>query len=291
MSTIEPTEKPSFGHRLQSVSRQTLYLLLIICASVPAFLTLTVPGEPVQAAVDFYKELKKLKEGDTVLLESDWTKSTRGESMGHMEAVLRFLMRRKVKIAYYSAADAQAPQVATDTIVSINESEKAGYKAGVDYVNLGFFPNAEGFNQSLGVDLRKAFGTRKVNGVPAVDTPVLKGITKIEQVPYLIVITASASINIAIERLNDKVKMLGMVTGVMVPETQVFYASKQLKGMAGGLKGVYDLENLMEKDFPGKINKGKASLYYPTLHVVLTLMILAVVAGNVGMYLSRRRAA
>ena len=43
-----------------------------------------------------------------------------------------------------------------------------------------------------------------------------------------------------------------MVTGVMVPETRNYFASGQITGLVGGVKGVYDLEGLMEKGFPGQ---------------------------------------
>ena len=94
-----------------------------------------------------------------------------------------------------------------------------------------------------------------------------------------------------------------MGTGVMVPENQNYYDSGQIKGMIGGVKGALDLETLMETgiepgssaDFPEGIagfkdmqNAGKGTAYYPTLHVCLFLLILAVVVGNVGMFLGRR---
>lgn len=284
------TPDTSIGQRLQSLPRQWLYIILIICASVPLFFSLKVPGEVRKMTRDFYDELMKLKAGQTILIESDWTKSTRGESVGQFESLLKILMRKKVKFVIYGI-DPQSPQVADDTVVRINEQEKAGYKLGQDYVNCGYFPNAEGLNQSLGTDLRKAFESRYSGGMRAIDTPVLKPYKKIEDIPLLVIVTASKSFNIAIERLNTKVRMLAMVTGVMVPESQVYYASEQIKGLSGGLKGVYDIETLMEKDFPGMDNKGKGMGYFPTLHVVLGLMILAVIIGNIGMFLARRRRA
>lgn len=291
MASVDPASSPprkSFGERLQSVNRQTLYLILVICATVPAFFPFQVPGETLPTARDFFARVMALKEGQTVLIESDWTKSTRGESMGQFEALLRILMRKKVKFAFYSI-DPQAPQVAENTVKMVSDLEKADYQAGRDYVRLGYFPNAEGVNQSVATDVRKAFETKTVSGMRAIDSPVLKDYKKVEDFPLYIIVTASNSLNVAIERLNTKVDMLAMVTGVMVPETQVFYASNQLKGMSGGLKGVYDLETMMTKEWPDKQNAGKGMGYYPTLHVVLALMILTVVLGNVGMFLSRRR--
>lgn len=290
MAAPEPVVNKTFGERLQSVSRQTLYLVLILCATIPQFFKLSVPGETLKATRDFYDAVMALKEGETVLIETDWTKSTRGESSGMFEALIKILMRKKVKFVLYGI-DSQSPTVAGDTVRRLNELEKADYVLGRDYVNAGYFPNAEGLNQALGTDMRKAFESRISGGSKIIDSPVLSNYRKVEDFPLLVIVTASSSFNVAIERLNTKVKMVAMVTGVMVPESTVFYASNQIKGLSGGLKGVYDLETMMEAEpaFKGMANVGKGMGYYPTLHVVLTLMIVAVVLGNVGMFLARRR--
>jgi hypothetical protein len=120
------------------------------------------------------------------------------------------------------------------------------------------------------------------------------------------VITASKTSNITIERVYGKgVDLAMMVTGVMGPESLPYYSSGQVKGLAVGLKGVYDMEQMLEggitpamsskwgtvPGFPGEANIGNGTRYYPTLHFCLALLILAVIVGNVGMALSRKKAA
>jgi len=41
--------------------------------------------------------------------------------------------------------------------------------------------------------------------------------------------------------------------------------------------------------WPGKTNEGKGTTYYFALHFTLALLILAVIIGNVGMFLGKRR--
>lgn len=315
----ETPEVKTLGEKMQSVPKWVLYLILFLCTSAPLFATIPVPNKPFDASVDLFATLMKLPEGSTVLIGSDWTLSTRGESQGEMEALLRILMRRNIKFAIYSTADPQAPQVATDTVGRINAERKAkGQKEYVrfqDWVSLGYFANSEGTNQAIASDVHKAFaGKQDVQpGHPAQDvfsSPVLKDIHKTSDVPLLILISASSTDTITIERMTGKIPMAFMVTGVMVPQEQVYYQSGQLIGMCGGLKGVYDLETMMEyglnvkaadgkihnpsdhvKDeiqgFPGEQNFGKGAGYWPTLHVALALLILAVLIGNLGMFLSR----
>ncbi len=71
--------------KTKGIPKFVIYLLLIIFTSVPLFFSIPVPGQPVDASADAFKALMNLKEGDEVLLASDWTGSTRGEKYGSHE--------------------------------------------------------------------------------------------------------------------------------------------------------------------------------------------------------------
>ena len=294
----------TLGARLQSIPKQAIFAVLILCATIPLFFDVKIPNVPVDSSVDFFRALMRLGPGDRVLIQSDWTNSLRGESGGEAQAVLRILMRKRVKFAVFSVADPQAPQVMRDQIARIAQEEAdAGryrYQPFEDYVVAGYFPNAEGTVTAIDGAILKAFAGRKdvPPGGTATDvrqSPVFDGIRDLSDFKYLVAITGSNTSRTTIERVK-KTPLLFGVTGVMVPESQNNYTAGQLKGLVGGVKGVFDLETLMETGLPdegiagfkGMKNAGMGTAYYPTLHVCLTLLILAVVVGNVGMVLSRR---
>ncbi|MCA0362095.1 MAG: hypothetical protein LCH41_13710 [Armatimonadetes bacterium] len=312
----------NFWEKAQKVDRRVLYAILIFFVCGGLFFPATIPVDPDPSSKSFYSEIKKLNPEKVVLIQSDWTNSTRGESMGHFENLMRLLMSQNIKFVFYSAADPVAPQVARTVITRINkEREGQGlrvYKAGVDYLDLGYFPNAEATNTNMGNNLREAWKGRKarVDGreVDIFATPVLGNVKKIEDAGMMIVVTASASIDVAIQRLAKRVPIMGLVTGVVGPGVLPFYQSGQLKGVAIGLKGVYDVEYMMANGInvkPGGEGKAKVEWdgnngaevppvtegktlargqqYYGTLHVALVLLILAVVMGNVSMFMARRR--
>lgn len=316
-------EKPNLGVRLQSVSRTTLYILLIAIVSgmvlISKFASIKVPNTPGASEIDAFVALMQVPEGSTVLIQSDYTKGTRGESQGQLEAILRILMRRNIKFAIYSMVDPQAPQVARDVIIRMNAERVAAnqrpYEKWTDYVELGFFPNGEATANVLATNMRQAFSRRtdlNTEGrmVDVWQSPVMQNLKSLSDVPLYINVAASNIVNVLIERLSGKVPLLFNVTGVMGPETRIYYNSGQLKGLVVGLKGVYDMETLMENGlndpanpltaksdkhagtalpgFKGMKNLDRASAYYPTLHAALTLLILAVVVGNVGVALARR---
>jgi len=300
----------SLGDKLQSLNKTTLFAILFAVTSIPLFFPgMKVPNKPEESTIDLYATLMQLPENSTVLVASDWTDSTRGESGGQFEALFRIMMRRHLKAAIYTTADPQAPQVARDNIASLNEERVAAgqkpYERWNDYVVLGFFPNAEGTAVSIGTNVATAFKGRKdiaPNGISTdvYQSPVLKDIKSTKDLKLVVVLTASSTSTVTIERLSGKVPLAMLVTGVMGPETQVYYSSGQLLGLSKGLKGVYDLETMMEdgvKDykgapipgFPNEKNLGRGSVYYPTLHFALALLIIAVIVGNVGMAMSRRK--
>jgi len=298
MATPDPTTPKSLGEKLQSLPRGILYLILVICTSVPLFFNIPVPNEPTQAAKDLFNALNSLPAGSTVLVGSDWTVSTRGETGGEFDALIRILMRKGIKFAVYTTADPQAPEVARDEIVMLSEDEKKHGGKGVerwnDWVSLGFFPNAEATANLIAADPTKAFGSKKdvkPDGTlgSALSSPVLKDIKTLTDFKMLILVTGTQTSTVTIERLSGKGLPLGMmVTGVMGPETAVYYDSRQLNGLCAGLKGVYDMETLMDGTFKGQVNFGRGKLYYPTLHFALALLIVAVIVGNVGMMISRK---
>lgn len=304
MATNEPTPK-TFGEKLLSIPRGVLFLILIVCTMIPLFIDMKLPNTEAESTIDLYKEFLALPEGSTVIIQSDWTNSTRGESRGQFDALLRILMKRNIKFGIMSVADPQGPQVARDVVDMINVERKGfgqpAYKRWDDWVNLGFFPNAEGIGQALKANVRQAFNNKRdINAAGQQEdifkSPVMSKITKLGDLSAFIVVTGTKSIVIALERISQDVKMLGMVTGVMGPETLNYYSSGQLKGLSAGLKGVYDLENLMEKGSPKdnlqplgyERTADKGTRYILTLHVAIFLLIIAVIIGNIGVFLSRK---
>ena len=311
----------AFWDRLQKIDRRILYVILIVLSSFGLFLKAEIPVAVDDSSADLYAKLMKIDPNKPVIIQTDWTISTRGENMAHLECLLRILMTRKIKFVYYSGTtEAPAYQVATDVIRNINDERKKmnlpTYERGKDYIGLGLFPNPEGANESMRNDIKKAWGGRRVRmqdtgeEVEIFTTPVLKNVNSMGDFGLMTVITASDTIDYAVQRLNDKVELTSMATGVIAPGLLPYYQAKQLKGFAGGLKGCYDLEYMMkhginhpETDGSIKVTSNKivgevppltegktlarATQYYADLHIALALLILAVAVGNIAMFAQR----
>lgn len=319
----------SFGAILQSVPRQALYFLLMAAITISLLIPTRLPNDPKAPGMDFYAAVMSVPAGSTVLIESDFTNSTRGESAGQLEALLRILMRRQVKFALMTVADVQAQQVARDVVDRINQERIAKgepeYQRWNDWIAVGYFPNGENTIKQMALSIRQAFAGRKDTPPGAAprdvfESPVLKNIRNVNDLALYINVTGSKTLDILIERikfapasfgdLKLKTKLGGMVTGVMGPESLNYYAAGQLFGLVVGLNGVVELEVMMENGintstdgkapfikaanlpevpgFPGQQNYARGMKYYLALHVAMGLMILAVIAGNLGLYLTRK---
>jgi len=328
--------KKSLGEKLTSFPKFGLYVVLAAIASIALFPAVEIPIKPGAGTTALFTSLMMLPEGKTIIIQSDWTNSSRGESAGAMEALLRIVARKKLKFVLMAVGDPSAPQVARGVLERINEERKKRNEPPIkkweDYVELGYFPNAEATGNAMATNLKNAWNGKTDQSPQGMrnifESPVLQGISKIEDVALVINITASDTINRLVERIGKKTKLASMCTGVMGPETMVYFTSGQLVGVSVGLNGVVELEALMERgidpydgldgkeadkrsrDLKNPIwakgspkieglqppegqskkdyNYARGMKYYLSLHAALALMIVAIFIGNIGTFLSRR---
>src|SRR5579862_7797475 len=136
--------KKSFADKLQSINKPTLYFVLVLVTSLPLLVSgIAVPDEPDPPSAALYSSLMQVPEGKTLLLQSDWTNSTRGESAGQFKAVMRIIMRKHLKVCMFTLADPQAPQVVRDAMRELNDEQRAHnlppFEEWNDWVHIGFF--------------------------------------------------------------------------------------------------------------------------------------------------------
>lgn len=309
------------GFSILRLPREALFIILFIVCSASLFIDAKIPNRVADPAADMYRVLHELPKDKPVVIQSDWTNSTRGESRSQFQALVRILMRNRIKIALISVGDPQAPEVARKAIDDLNKELQAdgypAYKPWEDWVFAGFYPGAEATIQAFAKDLGGSFGAKRDTATdgtkrPIVESPVLTGIRKVGDLGAYIIVTGTKSSRIAIERLSGKVTMLAMVTGVMGPETFNYYNTRQLNGLSVGLKGAYDMESMMASGLnvagadgkvvvpntnvsdqvppsKGKFNLANGQRYIVPLHFAIGLLILSIVLGNIDTIRERKR--
>ena len=84
---------------LYAIDRRVLYGILMVLVFWQILIPITVPNVTMGMSKDLFDKIESLQPGDVVLIESDWTTSTRGESMGQFKALIRHLMRKEAVLA------------------------------------------------------------------------------------------------------------------------------------------------------------------------------------------------
>jgi len=316
--------KKSLGEKLQSVSRNALYLTLFGVVSISLVLShwmgIQVPSQPQDCTKDAYKILRNIPEGQTMVIDTGTTNASRGESGCQMEATLRMMMREKVKFVLYTWVEPQCVEVAKSMIAKINVERRTAkppqpeYREWDDYVILGFFPDGGTMLQTVASNIREAWGAKKEkdtagNERGVFESPVLQNVRRVEDLKAYVPISPTNLMPTIVSRVGRKVPVISMCAGVMFPEQYNYYKSGQLKGLLNGLLGAVELESLMDKgidadgvvggkaagaplaaSFPGQKNMARASDYYFAFCCAMALLLVTILVGNVGMMLERRGA-
>jgi hypothetical protein len=312
--------------KLLNLNRYALYAILVITVVAPLLFVkgAKIPTLTSSNTEDLYIAYMNLPEGSTVLLETDWTISTRGENKGQFLALMKVLKYRKVKFVMYSMSSPQSVPVAKKTIDELNVRLKANGLDTIneyeDYVQAGFFPDIDAFYNAVKLNPRNAFGKKKVNvpgtseSVDIMDSPVLKDIKDIKDFKMVINVSASGTLKNIVQRIYGQIPIASMVTGVMGPEALNYYASKQIVGLSVGLRGVAELETMLKEGVNYAPKEGMrpeveapqyagviqpmdpkwepfdiGMKYFLSLHTALGLLIFAVVLGNIGMLSQKKR--
>lgn len=290
MSRLEPTtSRGSFWDRLQRVDRRALYLILLIVVAIPTLFPVTIPNVPLQTSVDLWDTIQATPEDKIVLLSSQWSQGTRGESRAQASAILTHLMKRKIRFAIVSFVPA-ASQVILD--LTREKAREFGYVYGRDWVHFGFQPSPANYVKAINNDMLTSGGAPRKDAVtnePLSSLPVMAGITKTTDIHIVVEMSASATHTYWVQFLRQPGPQIGFTpTSVMAPEAIPYYQSGQLAGILWGARGAYDYEQLNNERLGAAYSYGRQ--YMGPLAFAFMLIILSVAVGNIAMFMSRRNA-
>lgn len=280
----------TFWDRLQSIDRRVIYAVLLAVIILPLFITIQLPSYPSQQSQDFFDTIERVaKESPNklVILDGQWSPSTRGENQWQTQAIVAHLMARHLHFATLTG-DTQNNTV-TQTQIVEPLAKRYGYVYGRDYVNWGFRPPASYVPTIKGL-VTDIPGTIKKDykGTPITQFPVMKGIKTRDDIGALVEVTPAATAEswLGLFEQNNNPPFLFAPTAVMAPTYYPYLDTKQMAGMLTGIKGAGDYEGLLINakllDRPS-FGTGAAG----ALSFVYALIILLIVLGNVGYYAGR----
>lgn len=276
--------------RLQTIDRRIIYGVLLVVILIPLFLPIKLPTYPSKQSQDFYDTIERVAKDSPnkiVIIDGQWSASTRGENQWQAQAVVTHLMARHLHFAIISFDTQNNTLMQAQVVEPL--AQKYGYVYGRDYVNWGykpissFVPTLKGLVTDIPGTIKKDY-----KGTPLAQIAVMKGIKTRGDVGAVVEITPSATAEtwLGLFEQNNTPPFLFAPTAVMAPTYYPYLDTGQMAGMLTGIKGAGDYEgllihaNLLDKPSFGTRAAGALSLVY-------TLIILLVILGNVGYYASR----
>lgn len=270
----------NFYERLMNLDRRWVYLVVGIAVIIPVLNPFRVPVHITQEVKAIYDCVESLEPGDILFLAIDYDPQAMAEVHPMAKAIMRQCFAKDVKLII-SALSQNGPGMAEQLISEL--SKEFGKKSGIDYCYLGYKPYFAIVILGMGQNFRIPFPT-DYYGVPLDSLPMMRGVQNYDDVKVVIDISSGNITDYWIIYGNGRynVKLAVGVTGVMTANYYPYLASGQIFGLMGGLKGASEYE-VLSKQGDRAI---KMMSIQTTAHIVI---ILFIVAGNIGYFMSRKK--
>jgi hypothetical protein len=270
-------EQETIWHRLLMIDRRILYLILFINIIIFLLLPVKVPTVTSPPVRKFYDTIEQLKPGDLVMVSSNWSAGTIGENLPQLEAVIRHLMRKKVRFTIISI-EPQARDISYRFVSRF--TREGGYEYGKDWAHFGFIPSLVVGIKGMVKDLPATI-KQDIRGTPISQLPVMQGVKTLADYKMVIDITPSGTVPAWIAYRPKNLIVLFCPTSVMAAEAYTFLDSGQVAGMLTGAIGAQDYEQLLQRE-------GLGTTFGNAISFSHALIIFFIILGNIALFMSRR---
>ncbi len=272
--------------KMSNLDRRWVYLTLALVVVVSLALDFKTPirvNPEVQSIYDF---VESGQPGDYIHLAIDYDPGSLAEMHPMTYAIMEQILAKDMKIVM-TALSQNGPGMAEQAMLEIIDSVRIHHGKevvyGEDIVFLGYKPYPGIVILAMGQNYRIPFPNDYYN-TPVDSLPVMNGIINYDQVKGIILITGTSGIDYWISYANGRYNapLAVGVTGVMAADYYPFLGSGQIFGLMGGMLGAAEYEKLVDRPGPAS----EAMRVQVWAHMVIIIFILI---GNIGFFLSKRR--
>jgi hypothetical protein len=282
-------ERTNLYDRMMNLDRRWVYLVIGLVVIFTAVIPFRVPLYVTPEVRSVYDYIESLEPGDVLMIGVDYAPEVMAELHPMSYAITRQCFKKGIRLLL-CCLHQNGPGMVEQVIAQV--SKEYNKVNGVDYVYLGYKPYPAITILAMGQNFRIPFPT-DYYGTPLDSMPMMRNMTNFDDVKAIINISGGSGteywINYANGRYNAKLAI--GVTGVMTSDYYPFLQSGQIFGLIGGMKGAAEYEHLAEKG--GYISKEKDQLWaYKSMPIQTTthiVVILFIVLGNVGYFMSKKR--
>lgn len=279
---------------LTKIDRRIIYLILFSVVTLPIIFPSARSVRVMPPVVKLYNAIDDIPEGKALIIDFDYDPQTLPEIEPMAFAILRHAFTKRIKVLALSLY-VQPLGLAQNALVNVAE-EFNGLAAtredsiiyGRDYVFLGWQPPPLipilGMGESIiNVYRNDYYGNRT-------DTlPLMKEIRNYGDVGLLVSLSSGDPPKWWIEYAQNRfgVRVGAGITAVSASEFYPYLQTGQFSGLMVGMKGAAEYEEQVETELGIKVRR-KASESLPSLTYAHVVIIIFIVIGNTGYFISRR---
>lgn len=280
-----------FLGKLQNIDRRWLYLALAVSCALPFVVRIQLPVDVTPETQSLYDEIDRCPADKVVLVDSAWDAGSLGENWGQVEVVFEHMLRKRIKFVVISLdITPQGPKFADKVIAKLVKEKFPDRKYGVDWVNLGYTKGDWQAMQQIAKDIRKQFkiDSRGYSLDDAAHIPLMQRVRNIEDIYLIYSVTYSP--------MENWIPFIHGVYGTPIGfgcagiQSTTYYRyllSGQLVGMLVGVRGAAEYDAILNPDSAQRTSL--ASRLIVPQSFGHTVIILAVILGNIGYFASRKR--
>ncbi|UCB52039.1 MAG: hypothetical protein JSV10_08625 [Candidatus Zixiibacteriota bacterium] len=275
------SKKPGTLSKLRDIDRRYIFLFIGMAAFIPLIFPLGLPLGVTPSSEDLFNAVDTLKEGSVVLLTFDYYPSTLPETQPMSYAALRHLFRKNLRVITCTVIPLGALSVMEEVVNEVAREYDKEY--GVDYVNLGYKYGYVAVMLGMGRNISDIFPRDNYN-TKLEDIPLMQEVKNYDDVDFLFVVADNATVDYWVSLVNAQfgLPMGAGVTAVMAPKSYSFLQTGQMVGLLGGMKGAAEYEKLSQ-------NPGMATRGMDPQSIIHLIIIIFIVLGNVGYFVSKRQ--
>ncbi len=266
--------------RLQNIDRRYIFLLIGLAAFLPLIFPLGLPLGVTPSSQNLFNAVDSLEAGSVVLLTFDYYPSTLPETEPMSYAALRHLFRKNIRVITSTVIPLGALSVMEEVVNNVAREYDKEY--GVDYVNLGYKYGYVAVMLGMGRRISDIFPRDNYNN-KLQDLPLMQEVKNYDDIDFLFVVSDNATVDYWVSLVNAQfgLPMGAGVTAVMAPKSYSFLQTGQMVGLLGGMKGAAEYEKLTQ-------NQDRATRGMDPQSIIHMIIILFIVLGNIGYFVSRQ---
>ena len=280
-----------FFIKLSKIDRKYIYLIILIGLIIPLVFPPNFPQKMSPQVKRVFEFIDTLPKGSYVILSADYDPSVAPEVHPMYKAVVKHCILRGI-IPIGMTLGVQGAGLAVE---AFTEAERVlGARRDTDYVFLGYQAGGAVVILGLGEDIKGVYKTDYF-GTKTTEIYALKPVKNYKDIALVISFCGSSiPVTWAVYAYTKYgVKVAAAVTGVSAGDFYPYIQAGQFIGMLAGMKAAAEYEyavnqilkerNIREKPSTDAIRMMDAN------SIGQLLIILFIIIGNIGYFLSRRR--